>query len=79
MVYAIICFRIIANNKSSCKLARIEVIILARYTKKKSLIEKLYRSNVLPDGNLNTVNPIDVVKMKLEDPPFDDKEEKGSV
>lgn len=37
----------------------------------KTFAEKLYHVNVLPDGNLNSVDYIDVVMKKLEDPPLD--------
>ncbi len=48
--------------------------------RKKNFYERLYKINVLPDGNLNSINTIDVVKHKLEDPPFEDEEkEKGSI
>lgn len=48
--------------------------------KKRKYYERLYKINVLPNGNLNSINTMDVVNMKLENPPLDDDEtDKGTV
>ena len=43
--------------------------------RKEKFYERLYKLNVLPDGNMNSINTIDVVNMKLENPPVEEKEE----
>lgn len=53
---------------------------MSRKKKNKTFSEKLYKANVLPDGNLKSVDLIDIVLKKIEDPPLDDeKEDKGTL
>lgn len=47
--------------------------------KKKTFAEKFYKANVLPDGNRRSVEQLDMVIQKLENPPVDDDQEKGSL
>ena len=42
--------------------------------KNRSFSERLYRVNVMPDGNVHAVEDIDLVIKKLEDPPMDTEE-----
>lgn len=47
-------------------------------TNRRTLTERLYNANVLPDGNLNNTDLIDVVSLKIEtDATKESKEEEG--
>jgi len=46
--------------------------------RKRRLHELLHRANVLPDGNLDSISTIDVVKLRLENPQEEDSENKES-
>ncbi len=41
----------------------------------RTLTERLYRNNVLPDGTLFKVSPGELVIQKLENPPFNDEDD----
>ena len=41
----------------------------------RKLVETLYNANVLPDGNLMSINPIDSIKLKIAT----DQAEEGSM
>lgn len=51
-----------------------------KQTKKKKYYERLYKINVLPSGNSNSISTMDVVNAKLENPPLvDDEMGKGTL
>lgn len=41
----------------------------------RSFAERLYKMNVLPDGNLRQVEDVTLVIKKLENPPLEDEEQ----
>ena len=53
---------------------------MSKDEKNKTIVERLYKTNILPHGNGAGPNYIGPVLQKIDDPPFEDeKSEKSSI